>query len=66
VEEIVRKGVWDQIVRLDKAIEKLNLSFDNLLVKRIGNGEGMRFWANAWCDKEPLFEASPSGGARYE
>nr|GEY44492.1 RNA-directed DNA polymerase, eukaryota, reverse transcriptase zinc-binding domain protein [Tanacetum cinerariifolium] len=44
-----RIGPWNEIVKSNEYIKKLEIPLDNLIVRKIASGEQTRFWKDKWC-----------------
>ncbi|GKA75182.1 hypothetical protein Tco_0781560 [Tanacetum coccineum] len=44
-----RIGLWNEIVKSNEYIKKLEIPLDNLIVRKIGSGEQTQFWKDKWC-----------------
>ncbi|XP_071704165.1 uncharacterized protein [Rutidosis leptorrhynchoides] len=52
-------GVWDNIVRVGKHIEDLEVQFNDSFVKVIGDGGSVSFWDDCWCGSNKFREIFP-------
>ncbi|CAI9267946.1 unnamed protein product [Lactuca saligna] len=52
-------GVWNNIAEVANELTKVGISFQDILKKKVKNGNDTLFWMDEWCDGEPLKDQFP-------
>ncbi|GJU52790.1 hypothetical protein Tco_1226504 [Tanacetum coccineum] len=52
-------GVWSDIVRIGKEIDRMGLDFSSSCFEVFGDGKDIRFWVDRWVDNRRLCDRFP-------
>ena len=52
-------GTWGNIVRVGREIDTIGVVFSSSFSRKLGNGEGVRFWKDKWVGNFKLCERFP-------
>nr|GEX24184.1 RNA-directed DNA polymerase, eukaryota, reverse transcriptase zinc-binding domain protein [Tanacetum cinerariifolium] len=53
------KGVWGDIVKVGRNIDKMGIEFSSSFVKKVGDRSSISFWGDRWVDGVRLMDRYP-------